>query len=41
VREADLPAVWFHPSSSGQIVKIQDIGIKLEIAEGRNPENRG
>jgi len=41
VREADLPAMWSHPSSSGQIVKVQDIGIKMEIAEGRNPEPQG
>jgi hypothetical protein len=33
--------MWSQPSSSGQIVEVQDIGIKMEIAEGQNLEHRG
>lgn len=34
VRESDLADMWSHPSSSGQVMKVQDIGNKMEIAEG-------
>jgi len=34
VRESDFPDMWSHPSSSGQVMKVQDIDNKMEIAEG-------